>query len=267
MSSSHPPDGQPKPETILSKAKSVSRIGGTVLRPAHPWTPFVHDFLRHLERVGFTAAPAVPGTGFAPDGRETLHYIEGEFVHPGPWSDEALIEVGRLLRTLHDAAASYTPPAGALWQPWFLRSLGDSRRVISHGDVAPWNTVTRGGTPVALIDWEFAGPVDPLTELARVCWLFPQLHDDDVAERNGLPPLAVRARQLRLLADAYGLGAAERRLLLDRIVEVAVCETAEEAIEARVNPDSVGPLWGLAWRARAAAWMLRNRSVLERALA
>ncbi|WP_233532190.1 hypothetical protein [Paenibacillus alkalitolerans] len=51
-----------------------------------------------------------------------------------------------------------------------------------------------------------------------------------------------------------------------RIVEVAVCETAEEAIEARVTPESEGPLWGIAWRARAAAWMLRNRSVLENAL-
>ena len=52
---------------------------------------------------------------------------------------------------------------------------------------------------------EYAGPIDPLIELARVCWLFPQLHDDDVAEMVRLPPLEIRVRQLRLLVDAYGL--------------------------------------------------------------
>lgn len=147
-----------------------------------------------------------------------------------------------------------------------LRELGSSKRVISHGDVAPWNTVTREGMPIAFIDWEFTGPVDPMVELARVCWLFPQLHDDDVAERVGLSSLDDRARQLRLLVDAYGLNPSQRRKMFDLIVEVVVRETAEQAIEIRVTPDCQGPLWGLAWRARAAAWILRHRAVLQNAL-
>lgn len=53
--------------------------------------------------------------------------------------------------------------------------------------------------PVAMVDWEYAGPVDPLVELARVCWLFPQLHDDDLAEMYDLPSLTIRAKQVRLL--------------------------------------------------------------------
>ena len=41
---------------------------------------------------------------------------------------------------------------------------------------------------------------------------------------------------------------------------------AEQAIEIPVMPDSHGSLWGIAWRARAAAWILRHRATLERAL-
>ena len=58
--------------------------------------------------------------------------------------------------------------------------------------------MARDGVPVALIDWEFAGPVDPLVELAQLCWLSAKLHDDIVAELEGLPPLAERARQLAI---------------------------------------------------------------------
>lgn len=259
-------DKNERDEALLSAAKSVSRQDDIVLRPAAPWTPSVHALLRHLEASGFPESPRVIGSGFHLDGRETLRYIEGEFVHPGPWSDEGLVAVGRLLRRLHEATSSFAPPEGAVWQPTFLRRLGGAQRVYGHGDVAPWNTVTRAGMPIALIDWEFAGPIDPMVELARVCWLFPQLHDDDVAAKVGLPPANMRARQLRLLVDAYGVPIEQRRALLELIIEVAVCETAEEAIEARIAEDSVGPQWGLAWRARAAAWIWRHRSMLEQAL-
>jgi Ser/Thr protein kinase RdoA (MazF antagonist) len=251
-------------ETVLSTQKSVNRKADVVLRPTGPWTESVHSLLNHLAHVGFDAAPTA--IGYAADGREMQSYIEGEFVHPGPWRDEAIVAVGQMLRRLHDATTSFEPAEDAQWQPWFLRELGGARRVISHGDIAPWNMVTRDGMPLALIDWEFAGPVDPMVELARVCWLFPQLHDDDVAEMVGLPPLADRARQLRLLVDAYGVTDFERQHLLDLILTVAVREAAEEAIEAGITPESQGPQWGLAWRIRAAAWILRHRAMLEQAL-
>lgn len=244
----------------------VTRQNNIVFREAKPWTPSIHQLLQHLHDCGFGAAPRIAGSGYDEHGRETLIHIEGEFVHPGPWSDQALVRVGQTLRRLHDITACFIPSADAIWQPWFLRELGSGARVIGHGDLAPWNTLTHEGMPIALIDWEFAGPLDPMMELARVCWLFPQLHDDDVAAKVGLPPLETRARQLRLLVDAYGLSKAQRQGLFGAIVEVAVCETANDAIEANVTPSTEGPLWGLAWRARAAAWMLRNRLSLENAL-
>jgi phosphotransferase family enzyme len=172
----------------------VHRRGNTVIRNAGPWTPTVHALLRHLEAVGFGGAPRLVGSGFDADGRETLTYIEGEFTQPGPWSLDGAAALGTLLRDLHRAAGSFQPPAESVWFPWHGRDLGGPGTVIGHCDAAPWNIVVRRGLPVALIDWEVAGPVDPLTELAQLCWLNAKLHDDIVAAREGLPPVADRAR-------------------------------------------------------------------------
>ncbi len=200
-------------------------------------------------------------------GREVLTYIDGEFMQPRPWSLEGAAAVGKLVRDLHRATASYVPPRDAVWRPWFGRDLGGPACVIGHCDLGPWNIVARAGLPVALIDWEVAGPVDPLVELAQACWLNAKLHDDVVAEREHLPPLVERARQLRAMVDAYELAPQLRAGFVDRIIEFAICDTADQADEIEVGPYSNGPLWGLAWRSRAAAWMIRNRGILENALA
>nr|MDQ2831677.1 aminoglycoside phosphotransferase family protein [Chloroflexota bacterium] len=216
---------------------TVYRRGEIVVRETGPWAPAVHALLRHLEDVGFAGSPRVVGSGFDSTGRETLTYIKGEFTHMGPWTLEGAAAVGRLLRELHEATASYRPPPDALWRPWFGRSLGDTACVIGHCDVGPWNIVARDGLPVALIDWE----VDPLVELAQACWLNAKLHSDDVAELEGLPPLADRARQLRAMVDAYGLTAAQRRGFVERIIEFVVYDTAEQADEAGVTRDTTDP--------------------------
>jgi aminoglycoside phosphotransferase (APT) family kinase protein len=137
------------------------------------------------------------------------------------------------------------------------------------GRTPPWNIVAMDGMPVAFIDWETAGPIDPLVELAQLAWLNAKLHDDTVAAIEHLPPAEDRARQLAAIADAYGLAARQRRGLLDQIIEFAIVDTAWEADDARVAPDTTGhptALWAMAWRARSAAWMIRNRRILETAL-
>lgn len=247
----------------------VTRKGGIVFRQRGPWSETVQALLRHLERAGFDQAPRVVGTGFDARGLETLTYIEGEFVHPHAWSDEAIEQIGAMLRRLHDATATFVPPHDAIWREWFGRSLGGATKVFGHCDLGPWNIVARNGTPSALIDWEVAGPVDPLVEFSQACWLNVQLHDDDIAEKVGLPSLAKRARQMRLMADAYGLDARRRADLVETMIEFAVQDAASQVIEARVTPVSIdiSPLWAVAWRTRAAAWMLRNRALLKAALA
>ncbi|MGH0272989.1 hypothetical protein NKZ35_10210 [Sinorhizobium meliloti] len=112
------------------------------------------------------------------------------------------------------------------------------------------------------------GPVDRLTELAMIAWNNAQLYDDDVAERNRLPDTESRMRQVRLFADGYCPAAPERHRLGYRIIEFAAESAANEVIEQGITPktEHVPRVWGIAWQTRSVAWLLRNRSALERAL-
>ena len=197
-----------------------------------------------------------------------MSFIEGEFVHPGPWPDEAPFLIGRMLRRLHEATASFEVPEGARWRPWFGRALGSGCKVLGHCDTGPWNIVARAGRPVALIDWEEAGPVSREVELAQACWLNAQLHDDDVANCVGLASPEARAKQMRLLLDGYGLACAESAGFVDTMIAFAVHDAADQAMQADVTMETKDPtaLWGITWRIRAASWMLRHRVALERAL-
>lgn len=252
----------------------VHEAGGIVYRTSRPHSPTVIALLRHLEDAGFEASPRVVGTGFAPDGRETLGYVEGQSPHPNAWSDDALAELGRLLRRLHTATATFEVPRDAQWQPWFARDLPGDDPVIGHGDLGPWNVLARDGLPTAFIDWDNAGPVDASWELAQVAWLNVQLHDDDLAELNGLPGPEDRAAQLRILVDEYELPLQRRQALVDQIAEFAIHAARQEAVDAQVTSESTAAvaddgfpvLWAITWRARSAAWILRHRSLLSDAL-
>lgn len=242
--------------------KSVLTDGREIVRDADTCSPEIFRFLRYLAERGL---PVETPLRIA-EGKEYYRFEKAEQVHPGVWGDEALFSVGQLLRSLHNAGAEYVPEDGRRFRPWYLRELDEGPCVWCHGDFAPWNFLTRAGMPYLLVDWEYAGPLDPLTELARVLWLFPQLCDDDIAELRGLPSPEERAAQIRLLCDAYGLAARERRDMISRMMDVIICETAHEAIDSGLVPDSVGNLWGFAWRSRSLYWILRHRGLLEAAL-
>ena len=238
-----------------------------------PWAGTVRALLRHYERVGFSGAPRVVGSGVTPDGLDAVTWVEGTSAHPRAWPDDALPALGGLLRRAHDASATFTPPPDARWQPLFTRTLPGTRPVIGHGDVGPWNVLAQPDGGYALIDWEFAGPVDAVWELAQAAWLNAQLHDDDVAESHDLPAPAIRARQVRLLLDGYGLPGADRVGFVDKLIEFAVRAARAEAVDQQVTADSPAVtatgfpvLWAITWRTRSAAWTLDHRRLLERAL-
>lgn len=146
--------------------------------------------------------------------------------------------------------------------------------MIGHCDAGPWNILRAPHGAVALIDWEIAGPVDAIWELAQAVWLNAQLHDDDIAEAAGLPSARTRAAQAALLLDGYGLPRAERAGFADRLIEFAIRDAREEAVVHAVTPDSseaISPsgypvLWAVTWRARSAAWIADHRALIDRAL-
>jgi hypothetical protein len=247
---------------------------GVVLRDAGPWSRSVIALLKHFESVGFRGAPRVVGDGFWPDGREAVTFMPGSNPHPRAWPDDALVTIGALLRDMHEASASFAAPSGSVWKPWFGRELPGTHPVIGHCDTGPWNIVADTEQRLALIDWEFAGPVDAIWELAHTAWLNAQLHDDDIAERFQLPSAEQRAKQMRLLVEGYGLAKSERNSFVDKVIAIAVLSARDEAIQHDVGPDSktaVGAggypvMWAITWRTRSAGWMLQNRGILERSL-
>lgn len=253
---------------------TVHRVGDNVYRSPSVWSRSVIELLGHLEREGFEASPRPVGSGFDDHGNELLTFVDGESPQPLPWSDDAIAHLGQMLAELHDSAQNFRPSPEPVWKHWFGRELGDPSRAFGHGDLGPWNIMAIDGTPSGIIDWDTSGPMDPVYELAQAAWLNVQLHDDDIAERVGLGDVHQRARQLAFMLDAYGLSAAERIGFVDKMVEVAVLDCAGEATEHGVTPETTCGIaddgypfaWGLAWRARAAAWMLRNRNTLEAAI-
>lgn len=259
---------------LASESPGTFVRDGVVSKPGGPWVSTVRALLRHLEEVGFAGASRVVGDALSAAGRLQVTWVAGDSPHPGPWQDDQVHHVGSLLRELHLATDQFVLPPAPLWKEWWLREVrpsdSEARLVIGHGDAAPWNLVRDGEGRLALVDWEYAGPVDALTELAYATWLNAQLHDDDVAERQGLADAATRMEQARAILDGYELPTTSRPQLVDRMIEVAVHGARAEAVSACVTPDSTEAvavdgypvLWAITWRARSASWMLRHRRLL-----
>jgi Ser/Thr protein kinase RdoA (MazF antagonist) len=248
-------------------SEGVVRVGDTVRRPRGPWSSSVACYLRHLERVGFEGAPRF--LGIDEQGRDILEYVAGDV--PGqpvvePWAatEAVLVVVAELLGRLHEASASFVPPADAVW-------FGDDVEVelpadlppeppadtISHFDVTPQNVVFRGGRPVALIDFDLTRPGSRLRDVVNTAmwWvpLFP-LRDRDPAFENGDVP----ARLARFV-DAYGLEPDERAAFVD----VAVAGATRSWHRMRANAEQRGGGWARMWAEGAGDRILRRRAWLE----
>ncbi|HSK22494.1 MAG TPA: phosphotransferase, partial [Egicoccus sp.] len=126
-------------------------------------------------------------------------------------TDDGMAAVGRLLRMVADAAATFVPPADAVWRTGPVR--WEPGQVVAHGDVGHGTLVWRDdGTP-ALFDWEFAHPAPPLHDLAgAAAWLVPLVDFDH--ERRGFGRVPDRGARLRALAGGAGVDVSE---LLDAV--------------------------------------------------
>ncbi len=188
----------------------VVRIGNTVLRRRRPEAETIHALLDHLRMRGFEGAPRA--LGFDDKDREVLSFIEGtvgvflgtaslpDYVR----SDESLASVGRLVRRFHDATVSFVPPHNAVW----LRQVGHpvGGEVVCHNDIGPYNTVFRGGAPVALIDFDDAAPGPREWDLAYAAYRFVPFYPDEICllPVNGWKDPPDRQRRLVILCDSYG---------------------------------------------------------------
>lgn len=236
----------------------VVRVGRTVRKPSGPWTPAVDAFLCHLEGVGFEGAPR--SFGVDERGRHVLEWIDGEVTNPyeTKWaSSPTLMEIGGLIRRLHDASDGFVPPVDACWQEV---AAPVEANLIAHNDLAAWNFV-HGRSRRAFIDWDLAAPSSRIWDLAWTVQSFAGI-------AAGADIAAVGSK-VGALVDGYGLDDADRRDL------AALLERRYEAMYdllRRGHEDGTEPwarLWheghGTIWRG-IADFTIANREALTRVL-
>lgn len=186
------------------------RVGGSVRRPAGPWTPTVQRLLQHLRDHGLVWVPEPLGVDDR--GRDSVGYLPGVVPqYPLPdwvWTDPVLVAAARLLRRLHDATTDFDT-AGAAWR----LPARVPAEVICHSDFAPYNMVFVDGRLTGVVDWDTAAPGPRVWDLAYLAYRLVPMTGADVVtlpaddEHDALPRLA---RRLRLLCAAYGPGIVPR---------------------------------------------------------
>jgi hypothetical protein len=241
----------------MGSGGAVVRVGDTVRRPLRPESAAVHEFLRHLEAVGFDGAPRY--LGHDDQGRAVLSWVPGDVaVPPFPaWAadEELLVSVAVLQRRLHEAARSFVAPPDAIWERANVPPRGPDD-LVCHNDLCIENVVVRDGRAVAFIDFDFAAPASPLFDIAVALrhWLPVRDPADVASEWQGLDP----ARRFRLFTDAHGLDSRDQHAVIEH--GLAFLDRALVAMKAKA--DSGLPLYQVAWESgypdqnrRSRAWL------------
>ena len=131
-----------------------------------------------------------------------LAFLPGE-VHPG-WPDplprwmfedeSTLLAGAKLLRRYHDSLAGFAPPPDARWR---LIAPGPSE-VICHNDWSPSNALFHGHEPIAMLDWDSAGPGTRAWDVAQSAYYWVPLHP-----KQADPDLAAKASRFARFCAAY----------------------------------------------------------------
>jgi aminoglycoside phosphotransferase (APT) family kinase protein len=252
--------------------EGVVRSGDTVRRPLNDQSSAVHAYLRHLECVGFTAAPRF--LGIDARGREVLSFIEGQIagrpLHPWATDEALLAAIARLQRRLHDCSTDVRLPPGAAWRPPLelpgAPALGEADEVIGHNDLTPENLVFRDREPVGIIDFDLAGPTSRrLDVLMTLLWWAPLR---DPADRDPILRGADAGRRMRVFLDTYEFDGSRAGL-----IELADRRFARSWHSMRHRAEHAGGGWARMWAEgvgdvilRSRDWLNRHRTELERAL-
>jgi hypothetical protein len=161
---------------------------------------------------GFAGAPRVLGTEGT---REVLTFIDGDVANDPRWqpgrghrlppdarTGAAQRGAAQLIAALHRASAGFRPASTSYRFHPHPPTAGE---IVCHGDLGPWNTVYRDGTPAAFIDWDAAQPVRPLDDLAAAAWTFVPLAPPRQLRQAGSAPPPTSRPGSGLFLDAYGL--------------------------------------------------------------
>jgi hypothetical protein len=252
----------------MDPAAGVVRLGDTVRRPAAPSSAAVRSLLLHLEGVGFDGAPRFLGVDDG--GRDVVTFIEGDVpLPPYPrWAltDAALGDLGRLLRSYHEATRDFDVSSASGWSDEWADPVGGD--VICHDDLFPENVVFRDGRVVAVIDFAMAAPGRPLWDLAIAAQEWAPLHAPGARLHH--PDDLDGIRRTGLLAKAYGVMPDQAEELVGIIEE----ERLQQIRHIRALAAAGNEPWATFWRQsdgdrRAAAddaWLREARPELIAAI-
>ncbi len=189
----------------------ATKVGRTVRRPTGPWTPAVHELLDYVHDSGLRGIPAV--LGLDEKGRESLSYVEGRGVQVDKEVvlDNVLEEGVAWLREYHDIVDDFRPEGPRVWRGG--EATLEPGQIICHNDPGAYNWIIQSGRFAGMIDWDLAGPGNPIDDVAFMLWTALPLYREI--------PLDDLVRRLDLAVDAYGewgpmtlLSAVERRMTM-----------------------------------------------------
>ncbi len=185
----------------MGTTRGIEIVGGVVRRPAAGHTPTVHALLQHLVDAGLP----VPEPLDIEDGVETVRLLPGqagEDAWPHCTSLAGVRSAGRLLRTVHDATLTWSPPHDAVWgAPAEAGSAG----VLCHGDPKPPNMTWHHHRATGLFDWDAARPAPRRGDVAyALLWIAPFFEDDAELLRRGLPTGVDVMTRAEAFLEGYG---------------------------------------------------------------
>ncbi len=185
----------------MGSPRIVQIDGGVVTRPVKPWTATVHSLLRHL----FDAGLPVPEPLDIDGDVERVGLVAGDAGQdcwPHQLETASVRSAGRLLRLLHDATQSWTPPADAVWA---APARPGPTAVICHGDFQPANLAWRDHRAVGAFDWDAARPAERLSDIAYALeYLAPFETDPAELARRGFRGVPPRRERIDAFLDGYG---------------------------------------------------------------
>lgn len=192
----------------------VYRSGDTVRRELKPDSPKIHKLLKHLENKGFSYAPKF--LGIDEKGREILSFIEGEAgnypIKKYMWSNDALIEIAKMLRLYHDAVSDFSFDDS--WKS--LDNTPQQFEVLCHNDFAIYNIIFNHERPVGIIDFDVAGPGPRIWDIAYTLYTCVPLSryflpesDEEVVYYDSLKHADRIKQRVKLFFESYGDGIEE----------------------------------------------------------
>jgi aminoglycoside phosphotransferase (APT) family kinase protein len=118
-----------------------------------------------------------------------------------------MTRIARLIRHMHDLLAAH-PTA-------------TNDRILTHGDIAPWNVIASPEGSLVVIDWDDLGLRPPLWEIAHAAWAFVPLMDRNETDHIGWrDQLLDSGHRLLVFCRAAGVGRNDVSALLGFVTEV-----------------------------------------------